>query len=247
MGTQRLFLPAVVLLALAAAVRAEVPTLRIARVAEPPAIERYLDAKTEPPGTKIIGFVQREPADNAPVSQPTTAYLSYDEKQLYVAFVCRDDPAKVRAHLSKREAISGDEFVGIILDTYHDQRRAYLFIANPLGIQMDGVTTEGQSDDYSYDALWKSEGRLTADGYVVLMEIPFKSLRFSTAPHADLGRCRCAVDRQKQRDVVLALHHEKDRQLRPATGRARRSERNLARAQPAGDSVRDLCLRPVPR
>ncbi len=157
------------------------PTLHIVRVSEPPVFERYLEGKTEPPGAKITAFVQREPGDNVPVSQATAAYLSYDERQLYVVFICRDDPAKVRAHLSKREAIGGDEFVGLVLDTYHDQRRAYLFIVNPLGVQMDGVTTEGQSDDYSFDTLWKSEGRVTSFGYVVMMQIPFKSLRFSAA------------------------------------------------------------------
>jgi len=73
----------------------------------------------------------------------------------------------------------GDDIVGVILDTYHDGRRAYMFLANPLGIQMDGVTSEGQDDDYSYDTLWRSEGRVTPRGYMVLFAIPFKSLRFS--------------------------------------------------------------------
>lgn len=62
-----------------------------------------------------------------------------------------------------------------------------VFLANPLGIQLDGVTGEGQDDDYSFDTLWHSEGRLTADGYVVRMAIPFKSLRFSNAPAQTWG------------------------------------------------------------
>src|SRR5664279_1728388 len=49
---------------------------------------------------------------------------------------------------------------------------------NPLGVQMDGLITEGQEEDFSFDTLWRSEGRLTADGFIVWMEIPFKSLRF---------------------------------------------------------------------
>jgi hypothetical protein len=181
MVTARIVLQVALLVLGVSSAWAEAPSVRIVRVSEPPVIDRYLDGKTTPPGVKITGFMQREPGDNVPVSQPTDAYLSYDEKQLYVVFVCKDDPSKIRARLTKREAIGGDEFVGIILDTYHDQRRAYLFITNPLGIQLDGVTTEGQNDDYSFDALWKSDGRLTSDGFVVVMAIPFKSLRFSTA------------------------------------------------------------------
>ena len=48
--------------------------------------------------TKVSGFVQRDPHDGATVSQPTDAYLGYDEKNLYVVFVCFDEPGKVRGH-----------------------------------------------------------------------------------------------------------------------------------------------------
>ena len=160
---------------------AQKPSLTIPRVSAPPVLGRYLDGKTTPPGVKVTGFVQQQPGDGAPSSVDTTAYLSYDDMHLYAVFVSKDDPAKIRANLTKREAIMGDDIVGVVLDTYHDGRRAYMFLTNPFGIQMDGVTAEGQEDDYSYDTLWQSDGRLTADGFVVVIRIPFKSLRFSTA------------------------------------------------------------------
>ena len=165
----------------ALAAGADKPSVTIPRVTEPPVLARYLDGKTVPPGVRITGLVQREPGDGVPSSVDTSAYLSYDDRHLYAVFVCKDDPAKVRANMTKREAIMGDDIAGLVLDTYHDGRRSYMFLVNPLGIQMDGVTTEGQDDDYSYDTLWQSDGRLTADGYVAVMKIPFKSLRFSNA------------------------------------------------------------------
>ncbi|MEI6667664.1 MAG: DUF5916 domain-containing protein [Acidobacteriota bacterium] len=160
---------------------AERPEVRISRVSEPPTIEQYLEGGGPKPGLRITGFLQREPGDGRPVSQPTEAYVSYDAQHVYVAFVCRDQPGSIRANLAKREAIEGDDTVALMLDTYNDGRRAYLFLANPRGIQMDGVAADGQDDDYSYDTLWTSEGRVTSDGYVVLMAVPFKSLRFSGA------------------------------------------------------------------
>jgi len=163
------------------------PSVRIPRVGEAPVLARYLDGRTVPPGVRITGFVQQEPGDGVPVSQDTTAYASYDSQYLYVVFVCHEEPGKVRANMTKREAIGDDDFVGVVLDPYYDGRRAYLFVANPLGIQMDGIAAEGQDDDYSYDALWKSEGRLTADGYVVLLSIPFKSLRFANTREQTWG------------------------------------------------------------
>lgn len=176
-----LFLALVVLAILALPALAEQPSVSIPRVTEPPVITRYLDGKTTPPGVKITGLVQREPGDGAPSTVETAAYLSYDDQHLYAVFISKDDPGKIRANLTKREAIMGDDVVALILDTYHDGRRAYLFLMNPLGIQLDGVATEGQEDDYSYDTLWQSDGRLTADGFVVVMKLPFKSLRFSNA------------------------------------------------------------------
>ena len=102
-------------------------------------------------------------------------------------FVCKDQPGKVRAHLSKRESSSGDDLVGVLLDTFHDRRRAYEFFVNPLGIQMDGIATEGQGDDFSFDTLWHSEGRVTGDGFVTWIAIPFKSLRFNSSPTQTWG------------------------------------------------------------
>jgi hypothetical protein len=157
-------------------------TLRIPHVDVAPTLADYLDGTPRDDEVHVTAFRQREPGDGVPASQRTDAYLSYDEANLYAVFVARDtDPSQVRATLTRRENFDNDDFVGVILDTFRDRRRAYLFIANPFGVQLDGVTTEGEEDDYSFDALWRSEGQLTPFGYVVFMAIPFKSLRFSNA------------------------------------------------------------------
>ena len=134
---------------------------------------------------RITHFTQREPHDGEPVSQPTEAYLGYDEKNLYLVFVCRDDPSKVRAHLTRRKAFAGyDDDIAIMLDTFHDRRRAYEFSVNPVGIQWDAIWTEasyadtGGNFDTSFETLWYSKGKLTSQGYVVWLAIPFRSLRF---------------------------------------------------------------------
>ena len=148
------------------------------------------DGETARQMVRVTGFVQRNPHDGEPVSQPTEAYLGYDHKNLYVVFVCFDDPSKVRARRARRENIFEDDQVEIMLDTFHDQRRAYAFQSNPLGVQWDAIWTEtsqsafgGLSDighfDSSFDTLWYSHGRLTDQGYVVWMAIPFRSLRFA--------------------------------------------------------------------
>src|SRR5215467_8918572 len=154
------------------------------RVEHAPKLEDFLGDHPIAPGLKITDFRQREPHDGAPASQETTAYISYDDRNLYVAFICKADPHTLRAHMTRREDIVGDDSVSVSLDTFHDGQRAYEFFANPLGIQLDGITAEGvEEDDFSFDSVWQSKGRITSDGYVVLFSIPFKSLRFHSRSH----------------------------------------------------------------
>ena len=158
----------------------------IPRVTAVPPIEAFLDMKPsrewEGKLAKIDRFTQRIPTDGAPSTQQTDAYLGYDDKNLYAIFVCFDDePQKLRARLSRREDLIEDDSVEIMLDTFHDHRRAYAFLANPLGIQADALWTEGQDFDFSFDTVWNSQGKLTSRGYVVWMAIPFRSLRFSSS------------------------------------------------------------------
>ena len=164
------------------------PALTIPRLAKAPALEDFLTM--QPQGdiarqmVKVTGFTQRNPHDGEPASQATDAYLGYDQKNLYAVFVCFDDPRKIRARMSVREDIYDDDQVEIILDTFHDRRRAFMFQTTPLGVQWDAIWTEAARDevngnyDTSFDTVWDSRGKLTSRGFVVWMAIPFKSLRF---------------------------------------------------------------------
>jgi hypothetical protein len=149
-------------------------------VSRPPRLEDFINDEPRDAEAIITDFRQRTPGDGNPFSQSTTVYLSYDPSNLYVVFVCKDDAGKVRAQMSKREDTADDDSVGVYLDTFRDRQHAYYFSANPYGIQTDGLIAEGdKSADTTFDTLWESRGRLTPDGFVVWMAIPFKSLRFS--------------------------------------------------------------------
>ncbi len=162
-------------------------TLQIQRVARPPSIDDFLANDTEGWPRAVTDFRQRQPGDGALISQGTIAYVSYDDERLYVVFVCEDAAKGLRTHLTPRESIDGDDRVAIYLDTFHDGQRAYVFATNPLGVQQDAVLTEGQGQDRSFDTVWYSDGRLTRDGYIVRIAIPFKSLRFVRASRQTWG------------------------------------------------------------
>jgi len=187
--------------------RAQTPgaSLVAQRVDQPPRLEDFLGPNPPAGGVRVTDFRQREPGDGVPASVPTAAYVSYDDANLYVVFVCRDDPTKVRAGLTKREEITVDDGVAVYLDTFRDRKRAYLFQSNPLGVQLDGIVTEGQDDDYSFDAVWQSEGRLTADGYVVRIAIPFRSLRFAKTPVQSWGIALARYVRRSNEEAFWPL------------------------------------------
>ena len=158
-------------------------TLTIPRVSTAPNLEDYLlsdgPSAGVTTGVHVDGFLQREPGDLVPASEQTDAYLSYDATNIYAVFVCHaKDPSSVRARMARRESMFSDDFVALLLDTFDDRQRSYMFFSSPLGIQADGITTEGQDDDMSFDTVWHSRGRLTDFGYVVSIAVPFKSLRF---------------------------------------------------------------------
>lgn len=122
-----------------------------------------------------------QPGENVPPPVRTEVLLTYGRGHLYIAFRCYDsDPSAIRAHLSDRDRIDGDDWAGVVLDTFNDERRSFDFVVNPLGVQWDFIETA--SDSPSWDAIWESAGRITSWGYAIEMSIPFNQLRFQ---HSD--------------------------------------------------------------
>jgi hypothetical protein len=153
-------------------------TLRIPKIQRAPKLSDFLEGVPREDELVVTDFRQFMPGDGSPVSQPTTAYLSYDDHNLYLVFICKDDPKLIRARVAKREQIMSDDRFNICLDTFHTHRHMYWFDINPYGVQADGNVTDGVEDDPSWDTLWHSEARITDDGYVGFVSIPFKSIRF---------------------------------------------------------------------
>ena len=129
-------------------------------------------------GTTELAYEVR-PGENVAAPVRTEVLFFHDDEAIYFGFRAFDpDPSRIRAHLSDRDAAFRDDFVGVMLDTFGDRRRAWEFFVNPLGIQMDG-SRNGNNEDMSWDALWDSAARIGPDGYTVEMAIPFSTLRFA--------------------------------------------------------------------
>ena len=162
--------------------------------------------------------IETDPAENGPAPVRTVVYLVEDGENLFIAFDAHDpDPGAIRAYLRDRDSAWEDDHVGIILDTYNDERHAFEFYANPLGVQMDKILDDVNARhsweiDASWDAIWESAGEINEAGYVVEMRIPLSQLRFP-----DVGGEKTwgySLTRSYPRDrTYLLSNHALDRNL----------------------------------
>ncbi|HEX7023758.1 MAG TPA: DUF5916 domain-containing protein, partial [Gemmatimonadales bacterium] len=157
------------------------PTLAITRAAGAITIDGDLGDPGWAGAARAVGFTEVSPRESARPEVETEAWITYDAAHLYVAFIARDDPATIRSSLTDRDAIYQDDYIGILLDTYGDAAWGYYLFANPKGIQGD-LRFSSRGEDERFDLIYKSAGRVTAEGYVVEMAIPFESLRFPDRP-----------------------------------------------------------------
>jgi hypothetical protein len=123
------------------------------------------------------------PGDNVAPPVETDFLVTFDERNLYVAWRCRDPrPAEIRANYMDRDSINTfvqDDHVVLMIDSFDDERRGWQFRINPMGVQADAIFSENEGiEDWSYDMIWESAARIGADGWVAEVAIPFSQLRF---------------------------------------------------------------------
>jgi hypothetical protein len=174
------------------ALRFDVP-----RLAQALTIDGRLDEPHWQTATKLTGFCEVEPGDNVRPKAETEALVAYDDENLYIGFVCHDDrPSAIRANVTDRDAMFGDDFAGIMIDTFRDEQNGYEFFVNPRGIQGD-LRRNRNDEDSSYDAVWYSGGQVTESGWTAEIAIPFRSVRF---PDQDVQSWGIHVFRNRPRE-----------------------------------------------
>ena len=198
------FVPGFCLLLLPTLLAAEEPRrlefrqLEIHRATSPIQIDGRLD---EPAWSSALTFdvpYEWQPGDNSVPPVATDFLVTYDDHYLYAAFKAHDPrPAEIRAHLMDRDSIDTlvqDDHVVLQIDPFNDERRGLQFRINPLGIQADAMFSPNDGgEDWSFDMIWDSAGRITEDGYVVELAIPLNQIRYPRTRGAqtwgfDVGR-----------------------------------------------------------
>jgi hypothetical protein len=199
-----------------------------------PVIDGKLDDEVWKKAAVFDNFIQIQPGDNIAPSRETIAYVGYDERHFYVAFHAFEDPSLIRATIANRDNVDADDNVRFTLDTFNDERRAYVFFFNPFGIQADSVLTDSQMSgpDFSIDIVMESKGVLLDDGYSVEVKVPFKSLRYASAKGQvwgfNVGRRIPHLNNENNSWMPIARDVSSLRQIGKITGLTDiKNERNL--------------------
>lgn len=157
-----------------------VPTLGVPHSTDAVQIDGVLDDAIWRSALALKLMIETYPRENETPEVETTAYLVENGEQLLIAFDARDpEPHSIRAYLRDRDSAFNDDFVGVVLDTFNDQRRAFEFFVNPYGVQMDLIQDDvNRNESSSWNAIWDSAGEINARGFTVEMAIPFSQIRF---------------------------------------------------------------------
>ncbi|MEX0980241.1 MAG: DUF5916 domain-containing protein, partial [Gemmatimonadota bacterium] len=162
---------------------------RATRIHTAPVIDGVLDeafwATLEP----ITDFVQRDPVDGGYPSERTEVRIAYDDENLYFGFMLHDsNPGEIRRSILQRGGMIGlDDHIVIGLDTYKDRRNGYIFEMNSFGTQDDAIYTDESIQDWNWDGVYRSEARVTDEGWVLEVAIPFTTIRFPRADVLEMG------------------------------------------------------------
>jgi len=157
---------------------------RVTRTAVAPKIDGVLDdgawAPLTPMPTGQWKSYNPSRGDDMPVTYKTDVRITYDDRNIYFAFHCFDnEPDKIRTNVSKRDASFSDDWIAISLDSAGTGQAAYHLFSNPSASQMDALNTSASGEQFDADMVWFTGAKKTSDGYVVEMQIPLQTLRFS--------------------------------------------------------------------
>src|SRR5688572_6738350 len=157
---------------------------RVSRAATPPKIDGVLDDAVwetiAPMPTGQWRSYNPNRGDDMPEAYRTEVRVTYDDRSIYFAFRCFDnEPDKIRTNVAKRDSAFSDDWIAISLDSAATGQAAYHLFSNPSASQMDALNTSASGEQFDADMVWFSGANTTADGYVVELQIPLQTLRFS--------------------------------------------------------------------
>ena len=220
-----------------------------------PAAERtgtiQIDGELEEEGWKaaaaVSDFVQGEPIEGAPATEPTEVRVLFDGDAIYVGARLYDEqPGQIARQLVRRDERGQFDSFEVSFDPNLDRRTGYSFRVSAAGVQGDAYLYDDVEDDESWDAVWESAVRVDEQGWTAEMRIPLSQLRFQPSDEpqrwgvnfarrrvADNERTFFALESRRRRGRVSVFGRLSDLLIPSAGRRIELRPYALARARTA--------------
>ncbi|MEO5947697.1 MAG: DUF5916 domain-containing protein [Chitinophagaceae bacterium] len=173
--------------------KAEPKQIAAKRTTEKIIIDGLLDEAFWKDAAPALGFTELRPTpfrkeENA---NRTEAFLLYTDEGIYLGGYCHEKSKdSISTELRGRDGFGNNDWIGFVFDTYDDKINGFEYFTTPLGEQMDAKVSPNQNDkseDFSWNAVWKSAAIIHNDGWSFEMFIPFSAIRFSKKNIQDWG------------------------------------------------------------
>ncbi len=130
----------------------------------------------------VTDFIQKEPTEGAPPSDPTDVRFLFDGDSLYIgARMSSLSAPEIQAPLARRDTVGQAEYILVVLDTYLDRRTATGFGVTASGVRIDRAYPRDSEEDFDsgFDPVWEAAVGRFDGGWTAELRIPFSQVRFN--------------------------------------------------------------------
>jgi len=163
------------------------------RVTSPIKLDGLIDDAAWKDAPAALGYTEFRPTPFKPEdpANKTEVYMLYNDEGIYLGGYCHERTKdSISTELGGRDGFGNNDFIGFIFDTYNDKINGFEYFVTPLGEQMDSKMSpnqNGNSEDFSWNAVWKSYAVIHDDGWSFEIFLPLSAIRFSKKNVQDWG------------------------------------------------------------
>jgi hypothetical protein len=168
-------------------------TLPAKRTVLPIKIDGLLDDAAWKDAPAALGYTEFRPTPFRKEDPEirTEAYMLYNDEGIYMSGYCHERTRdSIAAEITGRDGFGTNDYIGFIFDTYNDKINGFEYFVTPYGEQWDAKMApnpNGNTEDFSWNAVWKCAAVIHDDGWSFELFIPFSAIRFSKKNIQDWG------------------------------------------------------------
>ena len=158
-------------------------------------------------------FIMQDPVLGGTPTERTEVRIVFNQDHLYIGATMYDsEPDKLKGNTSKRdEFLSADDRFMWTMDTFLNQQTGYFFEMNPSGLMADALKGPSGSNAREWDGIWNAQARQSEIGWVLEIDLPFRTLAFD--PNAPAWGINFQRTVRRKKEELLWTGHQRNQGL----------------------------------